>query len=286
MNQSEISEMKNTVPNMGTEFSKTLFCVDAVTQLCAMIKKPASYIFSGILMHDGITFPKNFLFGLEEKKPVTHKLKDGVAHINFANDYYLGEDLQSTDNYANYIEDLKYDSDVKGLVMTKYSGGGVDVAGETMRTSLKSFSKKKPVIVHALTIGSAAYMGSLGANLIIAANGLSRVGSIGAYMSVPKYWAEAYPEYFEDIYADKSSEKNIAWRNYVESFDTKEYKAMANESAAYFIDKVKASRDRVEPEALTGKMYLAGEAKSLGLIDGIGDISYVNNRMKSLLKQY
>lgn len=244
------------------------------------------FIPSGVIMHDGMTFPRGFLFGMMESKAITHTTKGDIALIDFTNDFYIGEDAQSTNSYADYISNLKEDKTIGGLVLSMYSGGGTDIAGELLRTTLKSFSEKKPVIVRALTVGSAAYMASLGANLIIADNGLSRLGSIGAYISAPKWLAAVYNEYFEDIYSDKSPEKNKAWRDYVDSLDTQEYKAMADESADYFIRVVKESRRYVKSEALKGKMYLAADAKEKGLIDGIGSMNYVLSRLNSLRRHY
>ena len=39
-------------------------------------------------------------------------------------------------------------------------------------------------------------------------------------------------------------------------------------------------------QKIKGAMYLASEAKSLGLIDGIGNLQYAFNRINSLIKNY
>ncbi len=239
-----------------------------------------------VIMHDGMTFPNAFLFMLDEPKPITHKISgDGIAAMPFYNDFYIGQDEQSTNKYADYIAGLKDDSQTKGLIIEMYSGGGVDVAGELLRAAVAEFADKKPVIIHAQTIGSAAYLAASAANLIIATNGLSRIGSIGAYISLPRYLAEFYKEYFQDVYAEQSGDKNGAWRKYLEDYNTEEYQAMANRSAQYFITAIKQHRE-IKDEALTGKMFEAKAAKAMGLIDGIGGADYVKGRMAYLMRQY
>lgn len=241
-----------------------------------------------VLMHDGMTFPNQFLFNLIEPKPVTHELADdGTATIAFYADFYIGSDEQATNKYADYISRLKHDSSVTGLILEMYSGGGTDVAGELLRTTIADFSRAKPVIVHAQTIGSAAYLAASAANLIIATNNLSRFGSIGAYLTLPKWYAEIYAKIFQDVYADASTEKNKAWRDYVENQENfAAYKDLAERSAKYFQHVVKKARTYVQETALTGAMYEAEKAKTLGLIDGIGTRTYVMNRLKSLRKAY
>ena len=100
----------------------------------------------------------------------------------------------------------------------------------------------KPVIAYGHMIASGAYLMAINCNLIIASGGLSKVGSIGSYVSLNKIIKEFYSEIFEDVYAQQSTEKNEEFREYVSDGSIEKYQQMANESAQYFIDAVKLKR--------------------------------------------
>lgn len=243
----------------------------------------------GAICHDSIHFPNTDVrvSVSDTKQEITHTLKDGIAIMSFSNNYYMGQSPFSIESYSKYIYNLKADSNVSGLIFEQYSGGGNAISAALMKQTFEDFKKSKPVINLTHAAGSAAFWAATGSNLIIASSDMAQVGSIGAVMSLDKFARMIDMAFMKDVYAEQSPDKNLAERNWYEDEDNvKLYQEMANEAATIFIDTVKVSRPYVKPEALTGKMYSARDAKRLGLIDGIGSIEYAQSRMKSLLADY
>lgn len=244
---------------------------------------------AGVIMHDLHTFPSaDVRIGISDvRQEITHELKDGIAIISFSNNYFMGSSPYSIESYARYINNLKSDSNVHGLIFEQFSGGGTAVAGALLNSTFQDFKKVKPIINLAHIAASASYWSATGGNLIIASTNMSSVGSIGALISLDKISRLIDLNFYDDVYAEQSKDKNKAWRDYLEDPENKElYKKQATEAAQIFIDSVKAARPFVKDAALSGSMYNAVEAKSMGLIDGIGSISYCIERMKSLIKDY
>ena len=91
-------------------------------------------------------------------------------------------------------------------------------------------------------IASGAYLMAINCNLIIASGGLSKVGSIGSYVSLNKIIKEFYSEIFEDVYAQNNRLKRMRNFGICVGWKYRKYQQMANESAQYFIDAVKLKR--------------------------------------------
>lgn len=199
----------------------------------------------------------------------------------------MGNFRDSIETYANYINKLKNDPAVRGLIFSQYSGGGSGIAAELLRQTFEDFKKTKPVIIYAHAIGSAAYLSSLGANLIIASSKMSHIGSIGAVVNIDRMQAYYESVMIQSIYAKQSTEKGDPHRSYLKNpEDISKYEESATKMAQVFIDLVVEKRKNVAKSALKGAYYPADEAKALGLIDGIGSMEYVEQRMQKQLEFY
>ncbi len=221
-----------------------------------------------------------------KEKKLGYILEDNIAILSLKNYLYLGDDPFSVNAYVALINEIRNTPEIKGVVFEIFSDGGVDVASELLRSELSLLSQTKPVVAFCHYAASGAYLAALGCNIIIASNGLSRFGSIGSYITLNKWYREVYSLIKQDVYAAQSTKKNENWRKYVSDNEIELYQNEANKIANYFISQVKKSRDNVSEDALKGAMYLASEAKSLGLIDGIGNLQYAFNRINSLIKNY
>jgi len=157
------------------------------------------------------------------------------------------------------------------------------MAGQIMYNAIKDF--KKPVVAYVHNAGSAAYMAIAGAKEIIASGDMSRLGSIGAYISLDKKFIAQYKDRFDEIYSDLSTDKNSAIRNYIETGDKSGLKDSLNETVLSFQNLVTSNREiKKQDHTLKGGMFQAGEAKKLGLADIIGTEELAIKRLKTYIK--
>ncbi len=204
----------------------------------------------------------------------------------FLNDYMSvqgGLCHMGVQELANNLLFYKDNPNIEGAILEVNSGGGEAMAGQIMFNAIRDF--KKPVVAYVHTAGSAAYMAIAGVKEIIASGELSRVGSIGALVSLDKKFLSAYKDRFEDIYSDLSNDKNSGFRSYLETGDASGIKAMLNESVLAFQNMVESNRPiKKKDETLRGGMFQSRDAKSRGLIDMIGTEELSIKRLKTYFK--
>jgi ClpP class serine protease len=224
------------------------------------------------------------LYNMQDER-LTSLPKDSIIKLHL-NDYMsVNGDLctmgvkQLADNLLFY----KNNPNVIGAIFEVNSGGGEAMAGQILYNAILDF--KKPVISLVNTAASAAYLGILSSKEIIASGELSRVGSIGAFISLDKKLVSQLKDRFEDIYSDLSSGKNAAIRTYLETGDTSIFKAELNTTVQAFHNLVLANRNvKKKAETLEGGMFLASEGKARGLVDLIGTESLAIKRLKTYIK--
>lgn len=186
-------------------------------------------------------------------------------------------------SFAKALLAYKNQDNVIGAVIHIDSGGGEGMAGHIIHGAIKEFGK--PVVAYVLNAGSAAYLAASGAVEIVAANENTKVGSIGAYVSISKKFLEMYGAEIMEIYSDYSNEKNKEIRALLKG-DDGPIKEMLNRSVEIFHDVVRKNRTlKKDPEGtLKGGMYFAKEAKQRGLIDHIGSHSFALSRVQEYRK--
>jgi len=227
------------------------------------------------------------MFDIEEDKEITFTiLEGGVAHLSI-NDYlYYSDDNGSVQAYVDKLNEIKRNPDIRGLVLEVYSGGGQDTASDYIGNAVAALSAVKPVVVYGHTLASGAYLMAVNANIIVASSGLSRIGSIGSYIPLDRFYRDIYSTYMQDVYAEQSTEKNADFREWISDERVELYQKRANASADYFISKVRMKRPYVSEDAYKGGLYDAEQAKKMGLIDGVGTLDYALSRALSLLNNY
>lgn len=253
--------------------------------LCNMTKKTLlRLVNNGVLFaNSDLTFFESFF---DDDIQIESHVKNSIAHVRIDDLLYFGTEKTSVQSYAELFKELQKDDSVQGVIIEIDSGGGHDSASMYLGNVISELTAVKPVVAYGHMIASGAYLMSINCNLIIASNILSKIGSIGAYVSLSKIMKEFYSEFFEDVYAEQSPEKNEEFREYVIDGGTEKYQKMANESARSFISAVKEKRAFVNDEVFAGKLYTAENAKRVGLIDGIGTLDYAKSRIISLLNNY
>jgi ClpP class serine protease len=174
---------------------------------------------------------------------------------------------------------------IDGIFLKIGSGGGETAAGSRLQSMIQDAPKS--VVVYTDTIlGSAAVRGAAPAEMIIAAEG-ARLGSIGTYCTLPKGFAEFYNKYYQDIYADASSEKNKSHRAMLNG-DLSQLKGEINKINDQFIAEVTKFRQlkgssQAQKHTLSGAMFSAEEAKKRGLVDKVGSHNFAISELYALV---
>jgi protease-4 len=106
-----------------------------------------------------------------------------IATYNYMEDSEA--DISFSSDIAYYIDELKNDNSIKGIILEVDSYGGSAVAGEEIAEALKRLDKPSVVVIKDAAL-SAAYLLASGADAIFASN-YSDVGSIGITMSYLDY---------------------------------------------------------------------------------------------------
>ncbi len=169
---------------------------------------------------------------------------------------------------------------IEGILLEVSSGGGESLAGSRLQSVIAQ--SPKAVVVWAHLSASAAVRATAPADEIIASTAASEIGSIGSLISIDRRFAQWYNNNVEDIYADKSTNKNKDFRDFLKG-NLDSLRANLNRSNEQFLAEVKQYRElKYDPEhTLSGAMFPAREAKRRGLIDGIGSFSYALNRLEA-----
>lgn len=187
-------------------------------------------------------------------------------------------------DYEEAIRAAQNNPNVDGIFIRANTGGGESTAGQILHNAVKS--SKKAVVVFAEFLASAGIHGTLAADEIIASSIGARFGSIGTYASIDKEFLSWYKENVEDIYADVSPDKNKEFRAFLAG-DSSPLRASITENAKMFQAEVRAHRQlgAKAEDTLRGGVFPARDAKSRGLIDGIGDMDYALSRLKANINQ-
>jgi len=108
---------------------------------------------------------------------------------------------------------------------------------------------------------------------IFAAEATAEIGSIGTMASWQDFtkWREEQGITLHEVYAKTSPDKNIEFRE-AEKGNYEPMQDHLTRLNAIFQAHIREQRTGVKEAALTGKTYLAEEAKAMGLIDGLGGL--------------
>ncbi len=177
----------------------------------------------------------------------------------------IQKDLQSADRNPK----------IKSVLLVIDSPGGQVAHTDLLADTIKNMKTPVTAYVEGMA-ASAAYWIVSSARKVIASSDIDRIGSIGTML----FFADIRPYYeemgvkFHEIYATKSKDKNKDFNDILEGkYDIyrKETLDVINEK---FHASVLANRPGLNKSVLTGKVYFAPEAITLGLIDEIGTFEH------------
>ena len=195
-----------------------------------------------------------------------------------------------TMEYADLIREAADSPNISSVLCDIDSGGGaVDAIAPLVDAIVYARNKGKAVVAYCDLCASAAYYAASYCNEIIASNHISaEFGSIGVMMSFPDYakYYEAAGIKVHTIYSNLSDYKNAPF----EAAKKGDYAAIRDEEldplARDFQANVKKNRGdclKLETEGLLrGRMFYAGEAQKVGLIDSIGTQDYAVQRSREI----
>ena len=208
-----------------------------------------------------------------------------IAHLKLTG-VMRSQSMISSPGVDMMISDLRraYNHpNVEAVVIETNSGGGESMAGTMLKSAI--MERNKPVIGFAHMAASAAYRALSGADEIIASSDAAEFGSIGTMISIDQKFLNKYRSRIADFYGSGAPDKNGEFRAAIGG-DFSRLQSRVDELTARFQEEIK--RDRPlrgdKKSTLSGAMFDALASKERGLIDGVGTMRYVMDRMKKIKK--
>ena len=178
------------------------------------------------------------------------------------------------------LQELGDDDNIKAVVLRINSGGGEAYASEQLWRAVSMLNKKKPVVVSmgGMTASGAYYM-SMGARYVMA-QPTTLTGSIGIFGALPD-WSDLMTQKLGFKYAEVKTNRHSS---YGTAGSTRHWtpeeigilQANVNRGYALFRKRVADGRklpvEQVEQIA-QGRVWLGTDAKSIKLVDGLGNLN-------------
>lgn len=193
-----------------------------------------------------------------------------------------------TEYISSLIEKAAANPNIESIIIDLDSPGGSGAAVERPSEAIREARKNKPVIVYAGNgmVASAAYWIASQADEIYATYESDEIGSIGAYVMMldyEKFMAAEYNTKVEAVYASKSTSKNKGYRDWQSGDSNHLVKIEIDPFNELFHNAVRSGRgSKLNDEVLDGRLVMANEALSFGLIDGIKTFAQVIDRAREL----
>lgn len=188
-----------------------------------------------------------------------------------------------TQSMANLIDNLAANDNIDAIILHIDSPGGTADGSYDLALAIKNARLSNPVVAYADGLmASAAYRAGMNADVIVSKPG-SIIGSIGTMFSTRIYKSKNIKEI--SVYADSSSEKNLAFENLIQNDDATLIKeTLLNPMNEVFLNEVKSARPNINEAALKGATYVGKEAKKMNLIDKEGSMQVALNEAQKLIK--
>ena len=178
------------------------------------------------------------------------------------------------------LQELGDDNNIKAVVLRINSGGGEAYASEQLWRAVSMLNKKKPVVVSmgGMTASGAYYM-SMGARYVMA-QPTTLTGSIGIFGALPD-WSDLMTQKLGFKYDEVKTNRHSS---YGTAGSTRHWtpeeigilQANVNRGYALFRKRVANGRklpvEQVEQIA-QGRVWLGTDAKSIKLVDGLGNLN-------------
>ncbi len=184
--------------------------------------------------------------------------------------------ITSSRKIINWIDELKENSSIKGVLIRINSPGGIVAPSQEIYEAVRELSKKKPTVVSMGAIAaSGAYYISCGARLIVANPG-TITGSIGVLASLTsvKKLADKVGIEDETITSGKLKAAGSPLRT-LSPAEKKYFQGLVDNLFHQFVNAVALGRHMKVERVLAladGRAYTGLQAKELGLVDKLGNM--------------
>jgi ClpP class serine protease len=255
----------------------------------ALLKSGAPYSELGIGRRRAASRPGLIVMGAEGPRMVRDKWKlseheetppGSIAHLRLSGVMRASDGASSSgvQSLVDSVHEANMNPNIEGILIEANTGGGESLAGTMLQSVIAD--SPKAVVVYAHLLASAGIRGTVTADEIIGSSNAAQFGSIGSYMTFSKDFARLYNQWYEDIYADKSVNKNADFREFLKG-NLQPLKDNLNRSNQHFLNEVQQYRQLKGDvnHTLSGAMFDAKAARSRGLIDGIGSFTYAVSRL-------
>lgn len=207
------------------------------------------------------------------------------------NGVMTANDQLSTRGMQSVSGDLRAafgNKNIAGIIMEINSGGGEGLAKDMLVSTLSE--RNKPVLSFGHFAASAAYGAAAATDEIIAAAAESMFGSVGAVVTLDQEVLQDYRERYLTFYGENAPNKNREFRAAVNG-DFAPIQTAANKYTDAFQSDIARMRaltgdKSFQRETLSGDIFNAKESRKRGLIDGVGNLSYVLTRTEVWVKKY
>jgi len=198
----------------------------------------------------------------------------------------LYDGVEDSRNVMTMIQHAAANPDVSGILLRMDTPGGMMLGGPEIADAVSAARASKPVVAHAGGLCcSLGYMIASQANEIVS-NRSAIVGSIGVISSVTDYskLLENLGIKFE-YFTNKEAKFKGAGAIGTSLTDDQRSQLQSQVDSAFGVFKtvVLSARPQVKLEAMQGQTFRGSEAKTLGLVDRIGDESFATGVLRSKL---
>ena len=182
---------------------------------------------------------------------------------------------RGTQSILTDIKSADQNPNIKSILLVVDSPGGQVTGTDLLAEAIKNSATPIVAYIEGMA-ASAAYWIISGASKIIASSSLDRIGSIGTMLMVEDLQPsmEAMGVKFHEVYASLSVDKNLDFNQVLDGNYGPYQTNVLDVINQKFLSSIKDNRPAVEDSTLTGKIYFAPQAITLGLIDEIGSLDY------------
>lgn len=219
---------------------------------------------------------------ITEAKPSKLDVSNGTAIVPIKGylmesvpEYYklLGIEATSYKDIRSQVAEALSDKDVESILLDVDSPGGITDGVYETGSQIREARSQKPVNARITGLGaSAAYWLASQANSI-GASPTAQVGSIGVYMSLVDYSKHAESLGARVILVSSGKHKGTGLPGTkISDEQVKPYQKIVDQLSALFVDEVAVGRQESKLKVkgwADGRVWLAQEAKSKGLIDSV-----------------
>ena len=219
-----------------------------------------------------------YVFGAFFVKVIDVSVNSGDKIAVISVEGYLGSDSFSSpvvdkEFVISSIKKVQDDNSYKGVVFLINSPGGTVVATKEIADAIKKLNKPKVAYIEEVGASGGYWVASASDKIV--ADPMSITGSIGVTGSFLEFSGlmEKYGITYQSFKAGEYKEAGSSYKE-VSDKEASMLQGIVDDIYDYFVSEISKNRKMSKEEVIgfsNGRIYLGEKAKSLGLIDYIGD---------------